>query len=214
MVYAVAMLMGLGNTAFLGLPLIALLLGEDYLVPAIIYDQFGSSMLLFIVLPVVVALLSKSDSARVSIWSIGKKILMFPPFVTLLLALLIPSTNTLGLLYPIFVAVAKTIAPLAMLVVGLQFYFRIERNYHVPILAVLCFRSLIAPLFVFAIGGALSVSSLHVYAAIMQSAMPPMITAVIILASEGIAARFVTSMLGVGTLVACVTLPLLSLLLN
>lgn len=210
---ASAMMMGLGNTAFLGVPMIRILLGDEQLAGAVAYDQFGSFLLLCVVATASVAAFEPS-SKLFDFKLIIKKILSFPPFVSMLLAFALPSTAVLGEGLGLLQALGSTIAPLAMLLVGLQFYIRIEASYRVPIAAVLFFRVLLAPVIVAVLALFFNVDINIANPTIMQSAMPPMVTGAILLMSANIMPKFVASVLGIGTLVCCAALPLLAYLLS
>src|SRR3954463_8203029 len=76
----------LGNTSFIGFPLCSALLGERSIPLAAVYDQLGSFLLLSVVVPVVVA--RAGGGATPSWLETLRRVLTFPPFIALLLALL------------------------------------------------------------------------------------------------------------------------------
>jgi hypothetical protein len=205
-VFAAVFMMGLGNTAMLGIPLIRILLGEDYLAAALAYDQFGSFLIVTIVATASIAAF-EHKSPVFDVRKITMNIFSFPPFISVIVALLLPSTSLLGVALPVLKVLALTLAPMSMLLVGLQFSVRLSPEYFSPTLWVLGMRALVLPLLVALIGIGLGINNYTLYPTIMQSAMPPMITVAILLMSNGIAPRFVASVLGVGTLLSMVTLP-------
>ena len=76
----------LGNTSFLGIPMIEAFFNTDMVTYGIIYDQFGSFVALATYGSFILALYSKQQPQDIRL--IAKNILTFPPFLTLLLALL------------------------------------------------------------------------------------------------------------------------------
>jgi predicted permease len=79
---------GLGNTSFFGLPMIETFYGQEGLATGIIADQLGSFLVLS-TLGIITANLYSSGSATAG--TIIRKIVLFPPFIALLVALaLIP----------------------------------------------------------------------------------------------------------------------------
>jgi malate permease and related proteins len=76
----------LGNTSFLGFPLCGALLGQSSIPLAAVYDQLGSFLLLSTVAPL--ALAKVSAGARPTPRQLAARVLLFPPFIALLLALL------------------------------------------------------------------------------------------------------------------------------
>lgn len=203
---ATVLLLGLGNTAFIGLPLIKAFLGDESLSIAIIYDQIGSFLVLSIVATSVIAMHGGQGDAPLS-RNVIKKILSFPPFISLLVALCIPSTDSLDGLIVVTEFLGATILPLAMLMVGLQFSMRIQREFKMPMLVVMIGKMIVSPLLVWLLGALIGIDWKILQASIMQAAMPPMITPAILLIGAGIAPRYVATALGFSTLAACLTLP-------
>src|SRR6185369_12285390 len=80
---ALILVAGLGNTSFVGLPMIEAYFGKEYLGIGIIADQLGSFMVLS-TLGILVATLY--SSGNVTPRQMIRKILMFPPFQALILA--------------------------------------------------------------------------------------------------------------------------------
>ncbi|MGB5323876.1 MAG: AEC family transporter [Pseudomonadales bacterium] len=205
-VLVVALLMGLGNTAFFGLPIVDLYLGPEAVATAVIYDQLGSFLVLSLVATTSIALLSGAREAldmQQMIW----RVLSFPPFISLLVALLVPGSMVPALLAALFDLVGTTILPLAMLIVGLQLKIRIAPEHIQPMLAVIGGKLLLTPLLVFYLGRVFAVEQGIQQATFLQSAMPPMVTPAILLIAAGIAPGFVASTLGISTLVSFVTVP-------
>jgi hypothetical protein len=82
---AVFLATALGNTSFLGFPLCSALLGEQAIPLAAVYDQLGSLLLLAILAPI--ALATVTAGRRPTPGAIARRILLFPPFIALLIAL-------------------------------------------------------------------------------------------------------------------------------
>ncbi len=109
----------LGNTSFLGFPLCSGLLGESSLPFAAVYDQLGSFLILSTVAPL--ALAKASGSSRATPGQLARRVLLFPPFFALLIALLpLPHPAALE---PVLAAAAAPLVPLAMFAVGLKLRF-------------------------------------------------------------------------------------------
>lgn len=206
LVLAVALLMGLGNTAFFGLPIVDLYLGQEAVATAVIYDQLGSFLVFSLVATTTIALFSgarEAIGAQQVLW----RVLGFPPFISLLVALLVPESMVPALLASLLDLVGITILPLAMLIVGLQLKIRIAPEHLRPMLAVIGGKLLLTPLLVFYLGRVIAVEPSIQQATFLQSAMPPMVTPAILLIAARIAPEFVASTLGISTLVSFVTVP-------
>ncbi|NND39200.1 MAG: hypothetical protein HKO06_06355 [Pseudomonadales bacterium] len=204
---AVALLMGLGNTAFFGLPLVDFYLGEEAVPAAVIYDQLGSFLVLSLVATTSIALLlgqREAIKAKDLLW----RVLSFPPFLSLILALLLPAGSLPEALAKIFSLLGASILPLAMLMVGLQLSVNILPAQRGPMLLVSAWKLLLTPLLVLALGKALAIDARVLAPSFLQSAMPPMVTPAIMLIGAGIAPRFVATTLGLATLASFISVPL------
>lgn len=197
---------GLGNTSFLGYPIIEALYGEEGMKTAILVDQPGSFVILSTFAIVVATLYS---TGKPSGFQIAKKIAFFPPFIAFLLACLM---NFLKLDFQeffqsLFQKTGSVMTPIAMLSVGLQLRFD-RRSQHWRFLGLgLLYKLILAPAIIYL----LYVVILHQHSktievAIMESAMAPMITASILAASHGLKPRLCSMMIGFGIPISFITL--------
>ncbi|MDC0254481.1 AEC family transporter [Bacteriovoracales bacterium] len=200
------LLVPLGNTSFLGYPMVESFFGQRYLVYGIIYDQLGSFLALSIYAPLVLNFYSpKKDIRNMGLF---KKIVFFPPFLALVFSLLFghylshPSVE--GLLNPF----SKGIIPLAMISVGLQLDHRLRKHKGLLFLG-LFLKMVMAPFLAFAI--TLSFGHLDPLkkVAIFQSGMPPMITAALLAFEDDLNGELALSLMSWGVLLSFVTLPII-----
>jgi len=233
---AAIILVGLGNTAFLGVPLTELLLGPESVAYAVIYDQLGSFLMLSTAAIILISvhqaqcdgtevaqnqqtMLNKSraldgsrtpdgsstpDGSRLAL-DILKRVFCFPPFVCLLISLLLPVRPIVETLSVPLALIASLILPIALLVVGLHFRVRVESQDISALTAVGLLKLILLPALVMCFVLAQSVKDQALGAVLLQSAMPPMVTPALLLISAGIATRQVATMLGYLTLIGCVT---------
>lgn len=197
---------GLGNTSFLGFPIIQALYGEEGMKTAILVDQPGSFVVLS-TLGILVATLFSSGSPNG--FHIAKKILLFPPFITFILACVM---NILGFDFHEYVEfvlqkIGSTMTPLAMLSVGLQLRFD-RKSQHWKFLGLgLLYKLVITPaMFYLLYVVLLQQHTKSIQVAIMESAMAPMITACILASSHGLKPRLSSMMIGFGIPISFVTL--------
>ncbi|SEG06918.1 AEC family transporter [Flavobacterium urumqiense] len=197
---------GLGNTSFLGFPIIQALYGEEGLKTAILVDQPGSFVVLS-TLGILIATLYSTGSPNGL--HIAKKIIFFPPFITFLLACLM---NIFDFDFHQYIQfglqkVGSLMTPLAMLSVGLQLRFD-KRSQHWKFLGLgLLYKLILTPGLIYL----LYVVILHqhsktIQVAIMESAMAPMITASILASSHGLKPRLSSMMIGFGIPLSFITL--------
>lgn len=204
-------LTALGNTGFLGVPMIKSLFGLEHLAIAVVFDQLGTFIALSTYGTILVAVYSGHQ--RVSPIQIAKKILFFPPFITLIVALFL-SPTTLAPVHQLLEIMAAALIPMTMLSIGMQFVFRVDQQDLFPLVAGLSIKMLLLPLVIAALGYGLSVSPAVFQTSVFQSATPPMVTGAVILTANHIAPKFTASMLGFGTLLALIWLPMVYFILN
>ena len=201
----------LGNTSFLGLGMVESLLGADHLASAIAYDQVGT----FVGLALWGSFIASTYGAGENGWRpIVNRLSRFGPFLALLASLVFRIIELPADVYPILNGIGKTVAPVAMCALGLRFTLSVSRSVQVPALFGLVTKMAILPGLVYVMS--VLVGSPHDLAwstSILQAAAPPMITAGVVAVGAGLSAELVAFMVGVGTLVSFVSLPLLSLAL-
>ena len=201
----------LGNTSFLGLGMVESLLGADHLASAIAYDQVGT----FVGLALWGSFIASTYGAGEGGWRpVMKRLSRFGPFLALLASLVFRIIDLPADVYPILNGIGKTVAPVAMCALGLRFTLSVSHSVQVPALLGLISKMAVLPGLVFVVS--VLVGSPHDLAwstSILQAAAPPMVTAGVVAVGAGLSAELVAFMVGVGTLVSFVSLPLLSLVL-
>jgi hypothetical protein len=202
---ALALSAGLGNTAFIGVPLSAALGGDDATGPAAMIDQLGS-FLAFALFALPFAMMFGGDGARVS--AVLRRVLTFPPFVALIAAALLrpfefPPVAQLGL-----TSLAKTLSPVALVCVGWQLEVETLRHHARALIAGLTWKLLLAPATMLTIlwlaGGPFGLTS---QVAVAQAAMAPMATAAVLAAEHRLAAGLSAAMAAFGALLSFATVP-------
>ncbi len=197
---------GLGNTSFLGFPIIEALYGEEGLKTAILVDQPGSFVVLSTLGILVATLYSNGQSDKIDIF---KKILFFPPFITFLFACIMNNygydfieTIQFGLQ-----KVGSGVTPIALLSVGLQLKFE-RKSLHWRFLGLgLLYKLILTPALIYVLYVLIfKQSSPVIQVAIMEAAMAPMITACILAASHGLKPRLSSMMIGFGIPLSFITL--------
>ncbi len=209
---AVTLMAGLGNTAFLGYPLIEALRGREGLALAVVADQLGS----FIALATAGSMVAAIYSGRaLSATQVVRKVAFFPPFLSLVAAVLMglsglsfpPAANT------VLGALGATLSPLALFSVGLRFRPSLNASQLAAVTVGLGWKMVLAPLLVFALGSATGITGLTLAIGVMQAAMAPMVTAAVISDQNGLDFQVSNTMLGIGILLSFLTVPALSALL-
>jgi predicted permease len=196
---------GLGNTSFVGLPMIEAYYGKEFLGTGLIVDQLGSFLVLS-TLGIFTAIVY--SAGEVSPRQMARKVLLFPPFQALILALLLIPVPFPAWFTIVLQKLGDTLTPLALASVGFQLQLSNIRGELKPLSLGLFFKLLLAPalltlLYVFLMGGSGKVMQVTLF----EAAMAPMITAGIIAVDHDLNPPLVTLMLGIGIPMSFITLP-------
>lgn len=192
----------LGNTGFIGFPLVAAYFGEHQISHAVICDQ--STVLLFSTVGAVIAV-KASGTKQVAFGDILKRVTRFPPLIGCVLALTVPRFINLAPLEPLFTAFAATTAPLALFSVGMQLNFDSGTQNRAVVSFVLLYKLILAPALTLAAvflchgrGSALEIS-------VFQMGMPSLLSAAVIANECNLNPPLVNRIVGIGIVVGLAT---------
>ncbi len=202
---------GLGNTSFVGFPLIESLRGSAALGPAVIADQLGSFLVLSTGGLIVAALYS---GQRPQASALALRILRFPAFIALLLALALQPLGPLPeMMDEVLLRLGQTLTPLALFSVGLQLRLRAPRTDAAAMVWGLGWKLVAAPLLVLGLALGLGLNGEMIDITVLQAGMAPMVSAGILAQQHGLAPALASRMVGIGVLLSLLTVPLLNQLL-
>lgn len=208
---ALVLTCGLGNTVYLGLPLIEALRGHEALGAAIIADQLGSFLALS-TLGVVVA--ARYSGTHAHAGELVRRVLTFPSFIAVVIAVVVRASGG----WPpwcedVLSRIGNTLTPLALFSVGLQFRFG-DIAHHLPrVAAGLSWKLVLAPLVIAIAAWTLGLHGLAPTVTILQCAMAPMVTAGIMAEQHKLDPPLANTVVGIGILVSLVSVPLWNVLL-
>ncbi|GGB75345.1 transporter [Flavobacterium suaedae] len=205
---------GLGNTSFVGFPIIEALYGNQGLETAIIVDQPGTFMVMA-TLGIIVATAYSKESTGTG--AMLRKILLFPPFFAFFagLCMNIAGYDFIGDVQSVLSRLGSTVTPVALVAVGMQ--LKIERkSKHWRFLTLgLFFKLILTPAFFYILYKLiLNQDGLQTEVSIMEAAMAPMITASILAATNGLKPRLAGMMIGIGIPLSFITLAFWYWILN
>lgn len=199
----------LGNTSFLGFPLCSALLGEASLPLAGVYDQLGSFLLLSLVAPLAIA--RAEGGARPSLGATLRAVLVFPPFIALLIGLLpLPRPPVVD---TILAQLSAPLVPLAIFAVGLRLRITPPPNARVFVLG-LAVKLLLMPLLALGIAALLGTARPVLEVVVLESAMPAMITAGALAMAAGLAPELAAALIGWGVIASLITTSVWTLILR
>jgi predicted permease len=196
----------LGNTAFLGYPLVAALLGEQALPHAVVYDQFGTFLMLSTVGLYVVARYGHGEPPGAA--QIALRVLRFPPFIALVLALLVMPDRYPAPVEAVLRRLSDALLPLVTLAIGMQVRLRLPREALGPLAFGLAGKLLLLPAVALALAAALGIAGPAREAVVLQSAMPTMITAMALASAARLAPALGAALVGYGIVLSVALLPL------
>jgi predicted permease len=201
---ALTLVGGLGNTSFVGLPMIESLHGRDGFGLGLLIDQLGSYLVLATV-GVFVAAMYAGDAPS-SGRAILRKIVTFPPLIALVVAVALRPLPFPAAVDAVLARLGDTLAPLALLSVGLQLRLGALRSQARLLSIGLGYKLVACPAIVFAVLWLLDADlNTTSRVSMIEAAMPPMIGAGIVAAEARLDAPLVSTMIGLGIPVGLLT---------
>ncbi|MEL3954347.1 AEC family transporter [Stenotrophomonas bentonitica] len=205
-VHAVLLIcVALANSSFIGYPMVRALLGDHALPYAVVYDQFGTFVLLSTFGLYVIARYSGDTPPTAA--QILLRIAKFPPLWALLFALTLMPEQPPGWIGTGLKQLADAMLPLVMLAVGFSIQLRLPLDELKPLGIGLLLKLLVMPTLALPISWAFGLHGTMLQANVLESAMPTMITAAALAMSHRLAPRLAAALVGYGILLSLVTLP-------
>jgi predicted permease len=202
---ALAVVGGLGNTSFIGLPMIESFYGSYGMPIGIIIDQLGTYLVLSTIGILTICYYSE---AAVSPRELAKRIATFPPLIALALAAAFMPFTYPAWVVSVLSRLGGTLAPLALVSVGLQLRLGALRGNQGPLAMGLGYKLVLAPLLVTLVyAGFFGLRGPTTQITLFEAAMAPQIGGAIVATQYGLNAQLISLMVGVGTMLSFVTLP-------
>ncbi|CAA6803434.1 MAG: Malate permease [uncultured Sulfurovum sp.] len=186
----------LTNSSFLGIPVITAYFGDAALPYIVIYDQLGTFLALATYGTVIAAYYSAKSAVSLKI--ILYKIVVFPPFVTLVVAMFLRDVTFLPVMNDIFTFLAATIVPFALVAVGLQMQFKLPKEEVKAFTFALLVKLIFAPVVALVMCTLFGWEGLSAQVSIMEAGMSSMITAAAMASFVGLAPRLSNAIVGYG----------------
>lgn len=197
----------LGNTSFIGLPMIETFYGPQGLGLGILIDQMGTYMVLSTLGILVAALYGQG--AGLSYRAVVKKVLTFAPFIAFLAALLLIPVHYPAWAEGLLRRLGTTLVPIALVSVGYQIQWSAIRGKLGELSMGLGFKLVVAPaLIALLFAGLLGARGETIQITIFEAAMAPQIGAAIVAVDHELDPPLVTLMVGIGIPLSFATLPL------
>lgn len=200
-----------GNTSFLGVPMIEAFFGAAGLPYLIVYDQLGTMLIFALYGSLILALYGREGTLNVA--AVVRRTLTFPPTIAALAGLALRPWPYPEVVVTTLHGIAQSLTPLVMTAIGLQLRWRLERSVIAPLSCGLLIKLLLAPLAALTACRLLGLSGLAVDVAVLEAGMPPMVTAGALAVIAGMESELAIALVGIGIICSFATLPLIYCLL-
>ncbi len=205
---ALLLVVPLGNTSFLGIPMTEQFFGSAGVRYAVLYDQFGSFLALSTYGSIILAIYGNREKRNI-ILQVIFKIISFPPFIALIAALFLPMDKFLQISQPSLTMAAESLMPVVLVAIGFQTRLFLPFRDLTPFASGLLIRLIITPCLFIVACRMLGLTGTPVQVALFETAMPPMVTAAAMASIAGLKPALTSAMVGIGLFISLFTLPLI-----
>lgn len=196
----------IGNTSFMGVPMIQAFFGAAGLPYLIVYDQLGTMAIFATYGALILACYGRAGSP--DLVAMARRVLFFPPTVALGLGLATRAWPSPEGVTRLLQNLAAMLVPLVMIAIGLQLRLRMERRVVAPLVFGLAIKLLAVPLLLCLGCWLVGATGLAAAVSVVESGMPPMVTAGALAVAAGLEAELAVALVGLGIVVSFATLPL------
>jgi hypothetical protein len=201
----------IGNTSFMGVPMVNAFFGPSGIPYLIVYDQVGTILIFALYGSLILAMYGREGTLKVS--SIARRALTFPPTIAAAAGLALRPWPYPEAVVSALHGISQSLTPLVMTAIGLQLRWRLERSVLGPLSYGLLIKLLITPLAALAVCRLLGLTGLPVDIAVFEAGMPPMVTAAALAVVAGMESELAIALVGVGIIFSFATLPIIYFLL-
>ena len=195
-----------GNTSFIGFSYIDAFYGQDYIVYGVIYDIFGSFLLL---VSVGMIIITWGSGRKNSVLNISKSIFLFPPMIIFFITIFAKNFEVPKFIIYTSQNLGSTLVPIAMIAIGMKLELKhIFSRLHIVTVAVVL-KMLIVPIIIlFTFKYFYGVDETWVKVTIIEVAMPPMTMAAVLAIKGGLDEKIAINSLVLGVIVSLFTITL------
>ncbi|MCT7431854.1 AEC family transporter [Aliarcobacter cryaerophilus] len=195
-----------GNTSFIGFSYIDAFYGQDYIVYGVIYDIFGSFLLL---VSVGMIIITWGSGRKNSILNISKSIFLFPPMIIFFITIFAKNFEVPKFIIYTSQNLGSTLVPIAMIAIGMKLELKhIFSRLHIVTVAVVL-KMLIVPIIIlFIFKYFYGVDETWVKVTLIEIAMPPMTMAAVLAIKGGLDEKIAINSLVLGVIVSLFTITL------
>jgi predicted permease len=203
----------MSNVLFIGLPMIEAFFGRDLLYVAFLCDSAGSALVLAFPCVLLAAHLSPGrEKAELGAWVQMRRalyrVLVFPPLQALVLGFILRPVALPDWFLGALRLIGAGLVPLSLFAVGLGLRFRLPKGSGRPLFLGLAYKLVLAPALMLAVTALVYRNTGPVaQVTVFEAAMPPMILGGILATENSLDPELAALMVGVGTPLCFLTLP-------
>lgn len=195
-----------GNTSFIGFSYIDAFYGQDFVVYALIYDIFGSFLLL---VSVGMFIITWGSGKKNSLKSISKSVFLFPPAIMFFITIFMKNFEIPNFIMLTSQTLGSTLVPLAMIAIGMKLELKhIFARLHIVSVAVVLKMVIIPIIILIGFKYFYGVDQTWVKVTIIEVAMPPMTMATVLAIKGGLDEKIAINSLVLGVLISLITIPI------
>lgn len=193
-----------GNTSFIGFSYIDAFYGQDFIFYGLIYDIFGSFLLL---VSVGMLIINWGSGRKNSISGISKSIFLFPPVIMFFITIFLKNFEIPNFLLLTSQNLGSTLVPIAMIAIGMKLELKhIFSKLHIVSVAVIL-KMIIVPIIVlFVFKYFYGVDETWAKVTIIEVAMPPMTMAAVLAIKGGLDEKIAINSLVLGVIASLFTI--------
>jgi len=202
---ALAVVGGLGNTSFMGLPMIEAFYGPGGMPTGIVIDQ----LVTYLVLSTIgIVLICFYANGAVNRRDMVRRIVTFPPLLALIAAAMLMPVTYPAWASSMLARLGASLAPLALVAVGLQIRLGAWRGNQAALALGVGYKLVIGPALVLLLYvGGLGLHGSTTRITLFEAAMGPQIGGSIVAIQYGLNAPLISLVVGIGTILSFITLP-------
>jgi len=193
-----------GNTSFIGFSYIDAFYGQDFIVYGLVYDLFGSFLLL---VSVGMFIITWGSGRRNDTKSIFKSAFLFPPSLMFFITILAKNFEVPNFVLLTSETLGATLVPIAMIAIGMKLELKhIFVKFHIVSMAMIL-KMIIVPIIVLAgFQFFYGIDETWVKVTIIEVAMPPMTMATVLAIKGGLDEKVAINSLVLGVLLSLLTI--------
>jgi len=195
-----------GNTSFIGFSYIDAFYGEDYIVYGLIYDLFGSFLLL---VSVGMFIITWGKGKKNNFTSIFKNIFLFPPTIMFLITVVVKNFEIPNFLLLTSQTLGSTLVPIAMIAIGMKLELKhIFARFHIVSVAMILKMVIVPIIVLIGFQQFYGLNETWVKVTIIEVAMPPMTMATVLAIKGGLDEKVAINSLVLGVILSLITITL------